>query len=88
MKLHSDFIAQDMGGEYVLVPVGKAAESFHGIARGNATTGFILSCLAEDTSRDAIVDALQRKYDAPRDRIESSVDKVLTALRSIGALVE
>ena len=86
MKLKPDFISQDIDGVRFLVPVG--AESFHGLVRGNKTTAFIVDCLKEETTEEAIIDAMCAKFAAPREQIGSDVAKVIETLRSIGALAE
>ncbi len=86
MKLKPDFLAQDIDDVQFLVPVG--AESFRGIVRSNKTAAFIIDRLGEETTEDAIVDAMCEKYDAPRDQIAADVKKVLDTLREIGALAE
>ncbi len=86
MKLKSDFITQEIDGTQFLVPVG--AESFSGIVRSNKTAAFIVNCLREDTTEDAIVDAMCAKYDAPRETLAADVRKVLDTLRRINAVEE
>ncbi len=86
MKLKPDFISQDVDDVRFLVPVG--AESFRGIVKSNKTAAFIVDLLAEETTEEAIVDAMCEKYDAPRERLAADVAKVLETLRKIGALEE
>ena len=86
MKLKPDFISQEIDDVQFLVPVG--AESFRGIVRSNKTAAFIIDCLKEETTEEAIVNAMCEKYDAPRERISADVKNVLEKLRSIGALTE
>lgn len=86
MKIKETFITQEFDGEQVMVSVGNA--DFVGMVRSNATAAFIVDCLKEDTTRDAIVDAMCAKYDAPRSVIAEGVDDVIGKLRSIGALDE
>ena len=86
MKLKPDFISQDVDDVRFLVPVG--AESFRGIVKSNKTAAFIVDLLAEETTEEAIVDAMCEKYDAPREVLEADVSKVLETLRKIGALEE
>ena len=69
-----------------LVPVGGIA--FRGIIRGNTTAGFILKQLKEDTSVEAVVDAVCAEYNAPRDAIASDVKDIIGKLREIGAIEE
>ncbi len=86
MKLKEDFITQDIDGTQFLVPVG--AESFSGIVRSNKTAAFIVDCLKEKTTESAIVDALCKKYDAPRSEIADDVKEILNTLLKINALDE
>ena len=86
MKLKPDFISQDVDDVRFLVPVG--AESFRGIVKSNKTAAFIVDLLAEETTEEAIVDAMCEKYDAPREQISRDVQGFLDSLRSIGALEE
>lgn len=86
MKLKETFITQEFDGEQIMVATG--GSGFAGLVRSNATAAFIVDCLKEDTTRDAIVDAMCAKYDAPRSVIAEGVDDVIGKLRSIGALDE
>ena len=84
MKLKDDFIVQDIDDTQFLVPVG--AEAFQGIVRSNKTAAFIVDCLKEETTAEAIVDAMCAKYDAPREQIAADVEEVLDTLWSVNAL--
>ncbi len=86
MKLKKDFVTQMIDGTQFLVPLG--GESFHGIVRSNETAAFIVDCLKEETTAEAITDAMCGKYDAPREIIAADVEKILGILRGIGALEE
>ena len=83
MKLKANFITQEMDGEQIMVAAGGG---FAGMVRSNATAAFIVDCLKADTTRDAILDAMEQKYDAPRQIMADDVDMVLGNLRRIGAL--
>ena len=86
MKLKADFITQTIDNTQFLVPLG--GESFQGIVRSNKTAAFIVDCLKEETTEEAIIDAMCRKYDAPREVITSDVSEILRTLRKIKALDE
>lgn len=86
MKLKSSFITQVIDGTQFLVPIG--GEDFSGIVRSNETAAFIVNCLKQDTTPEAIVDALANEYDGPREVMAADVAEVLTKLRSINALEE
>ena len=86
MKLKSSFITQTIDDTQFLVPLGN--EKFHGIVRNNKTAAFIVDCLKQDTTEDAIVEAMCAEFDAPREMIAADVKKALDTLRSVGALEE
>ena len=84
MKLKDDFIIQDIDDTQFLVPVG--AEAFQGIVRSNKTAAFIVECLKEETTAEAIVDAMCAKYDAPKEQVTADVEGIIDTLRSVNAL--
>ena len=86
MKLKDTFITYQEADEHLTIPAGGSA--WNGLVRSNRTAGFIVECLKEDTTEEAIVGKMLEKYDAPREIIAADVAKILTKLRSIGALDE
>ena len=49
---------------------------------------FIVDCLRTETTREEIISKLLDKYDATETEAAGSVDKVINALKSIGAVDE
>ncbi len=86
MKLNSGFIAHNDGDDKLLVSTG--AVKFSGLVRSNRTAGFIISCLENDTTEEAIVEKMLEQYDAPREGIAADVKKIVEQLRGIGAIDE
>lgn len=86
MKLKDGFVTHEMGGEQIMVATGAA--TFAGLVRSNATAAYIVECLKEDTTKEAIVEKMLAKYDASADVISADVDKIIAKLRSINALDE
>lgn len=86
MKLKHDFIIQDIEETQFLVPVG--AESFQGIVRSNQTAAFIVDCLREETTEEAIVNAMLDRYAVDRETVTADVKEILEKLRGINALKE
>ena len=86
MKLKDGFVTHEMGGEQIMVATGAA--NFSGLVRSNATAAYIVECLKEDTTRQAIIEKMLARYDASVEVITADVDKILTKLRSINALDE
>ncbi len=86
MKLKQDFITQKIEDTQFLVPIG--AEAFNGIVRSNKPAAFIVDCLKEETTEEAIVDKMCAKYDTDRETIAADVKQILDTLRGINALAE
>lgn len=86
MKLNPDFVVYQTGEETLLVPTAQAP--FHGLGQGNASVGVILNCLTEDTTEEAIVDALASRFRGSRDDMREDVASVIEQLRRIGAIDE
>lgn len=76
-------VPQEMDGEQVMV---EADGGFAGMVRSNATAAFIIDQLKTETTKEAILDAMCKKYDAPRAVMAEDVDMVLGNLKKIGAL--
>lgn len=88
MKLRDDFVFQSLGKEFFLIPVGKAAERFHGMARLNETAGFVVERLKTGTDPAQIVDAMLAEYKVDRPTAQAHVDALIEKLRGVGALEE
>ena len=86
MKLNNGFVTHEMGDEQVMVSTGAA--NFSGLVRSNATAAYIVECLKEETTREAVIAKMLSRYDAPEEIIAADVDKILSKLRSINALDE
>ena len=69
-----------------IVPVGKAAQSFHGLVKANETAGFIVECLQSETTEEEIVDRMMEEYDVDRERAAAGVRKVVEKLKELDAL--
>lgn len=85
MKLKKEFITHTSGDEQLMISAGG---SFNGMVRSNKTAAFIIDLLKEETTKEKIVSVMLETYDADEQIISADVDKVIDALRSIGAIDE
>ena len=85
MKLGKTFITHTSGKEQLMISAGG---DFSGMVRSNPTAARIIDLLKTETTRDEIVENMLSEYDVAREVLEADVDKVLAALRSIGAIDE
>ena len=95
MKLKKEMLTHTMDGSQVMVSTDKDVFSgitdkdvFSGIVTSNKTAAFIVDCLKDETTPDAIKKAMFDKYDAPMEMISEDVDEVISKLRSIGVIDE
>ena len=82
MKLKSSFITHEVASEHIAT--GNA--EFSGLVRSNATAAFIIEALKEETTPEAIADALCEKYDAEKSVVLTDVLGVIEKLKGIGAI--
>lgn len=85
MKLKKEFITHTSGDEQLMISAGG---SFNGMVRSNKTAAFIIDMLKDETTKEKIVSAMLERYDADEAVISADVDKVIDALRGIGAIDE
>lgn len=86
MKLKEGFVTQEIGGRQVMVAVN--GEAFNGMVRSNETAGYIVSLLKNDTTKEEIVKAMLKEFDASEEQVSKDVDMVITKLREIGAILD
>lgn len=88
MKLKDGFFVHKVGEEYMAVATGEANRYFNGLIRNNETADFIYRQLLEETTEEAIVDAMVERYDAPREQIAADVAELIAQLREANFLDE
>ena len=85
MKLKSTFITHMSGNEQLMISAGG---NFNGIVRSNSTAAEIIDMLKNEITREQIISAMLEKYEVEESVLSADVDKVLNALRGIGAIDE
>ncbi len=85
MKLKSNFITHNSGGEQLMISAGG---NFNGMVRSNSTAAEIIDMLKNEITREEIIAAMLEKYEVEETVLAADVDKVINALRGIGAIDE
>ena len=88
MKLKEGFVLHKTGDEYLVVATGDALEKLNGYIRNNETAQYMFQLLTQDTTEEALIDALFERYDAPREVIAADVHSVIEQLLKAGVLDE
>lgn len=85
MKIKDSYILSEVGDDSLIIPTDG---TFNDVVRINDTAKFIIECLREETTKENVIDELEKEYDAKRDEIEDAFDSTIEALKKIGALEE
>ena len=85
MKIKESFVLSELGGQWVLLPVGEAAASGKMLTL-NKTGAFLIEQLRQPTHREALVEALLSRYAVEPSIAQRDVDKLLSALTAADAL--
>ena len=87
MKLKYTFVINEVADQMVAVPVGDGLGEFNGFIKMNDVGKDIFELLKEDTTVDAVVEALKPKYsDATADEIRENVEAFTAKLKESGVL--
>ena len=88
MKINENFVLQRVADEFIVVPVGEAADNMCGVIRLNSTGAFIWKKLEEeDLEEDDLVQALSNEYLADSNRIREDVISYIQQLSEWGCLL-
>lgn len=87
MKTNPEFIARDIAGELVLVPVGTAAKNYGGLVTCNEVGAFIWKKLEEGTGMDELVSAILDEFDIDEQTARSDAEEFVAKLKEINAVI-
>ena len=88
MTRNPEFIMRSVVDKQVIVPVGQAAESYHGMLSVNATGAYLWELLEDTQTEDTLADALAQRYGVAREIALSDVQLFVGKLRKVGAIIE
>lgn len=87
MKRKQGFEIIQIAGEYLLIPTDGNSVCGGRTIVLNQVSAFVLEALRRETDREALLDALLREYDVPREVAKADLLKLLDTFRQLG-LVE
>ena len=82
MKLKYQFFIQELNGRYAAVAAGKDAGKFNGVLMVNEHGKAILENLQNEITREELIAALARQFDADEASVSASVDAFTAKLSS------
>lgn len=81
MKIKDGFILREVAGSFIVVAVGEAVKTFHGIVNLNETGAFLWKILEKGATREDLIKALLAEYDVDEKTAASDVDAFTEKLR-------
>ena len=80
LKLDKEYILRQIGDDYIIVPVGKAALSFNGMITVNETGAFLWEQLVKGTSKEELLRTVVETYEVAPEEAERDIEEFLDAL--------
>lgn len=87
MRLKYEFETMELMDQIIAIPVGDSTEDYHEAIKLNGTAAFIFDLLKEETTVEAIVDRMEKEYDAPRETIEKDVRNNIAQFEKKGLII-
>lgn len=86
MRIKNGFMLRKVGGQNVVVAIGKASLEFNGIIRLNDTGKFLWEQLKSDITEEQLCAALLSEYDIDEAQAKADIADFLDKLRGAGLL--
>ena len=86
MRVSKDLILREVAGEYILIPVGKAALKIHGMINLSESAVLLWKKLQEDCTEEELVQVLLKEYDIDRQTAAADVRGLIEQMQKIGVI--
>lgn len=83
MKIKKELIKREIGGETILVPVGKTVYDSKGLFVINELGTFIWEMLPKAETEEDILNAILSEYDVSEDEAKKDLEEFLDTLRKM-----
>jgi len=87
MRRKDDFVMRDVGGENLLVPLGKQVMDMNAIITLNATSGYIWTLLEQDRSIDELTAAVVERFEVDPACARVDIEKFIDEISNLGLLL-
>lgn len=87
MKTNPEFIARDIAGELVLVPIGTAAKNYGGLVTCNEVGAFIWKELENGMNMDELVSAILDEFEIDEKTAREDAEEFVAKLKEISAII-
>lgn len=86
MKLLKDFILRTVGGDSILVPIGKTSQEFNGVINLSETAACIWSGLENGLTPEEIINTITKEYDIDTETASKDTHQFIRELIANGFL--
>ena len=88
MITNPDFEIVKFAEDYMAVPVGMEATSFHGIVALSEPAAYLLDMMREPKTTEELILKLMERYDVDRSVAEDDVKAILNRFREMNLAIE
>lgn len=86
MKRKADFLMQNIGDEYLLVPLGAQVMDLNGIVTLNDTAACVWELLADERTINELATAVTEHFDVAPERALTDVQSFIEEITRIGLI--
>lgn len=88
MRIKNGFVLREVAGKAVVIAVGEASKTFHGMINLNGTGKDIWQGVGEGKSVDEIAQKLTEDYEVDFEKAKEDTVKIMEKMREAGILEE
>ncbi len=86
--MKSGFVMREVAGQYVVIAIGEASKTFHGMIKLNSTGKDIWEGLESGFEEQQIVELLMDKYQVSQEQVREDVQEFLKQMKEVGILAD
>ena len=88
MKLKYNFVLNQLGEEFVAVPIGDSVIEFNGLLKLNESAAYIIESLNNEITYDDLCMNVAAKFSTTTDDARKNIDYIIDGLMNAGLIVE
>lgn len=88
MTRNMNFEIVDVSDEYIAVPIGEEAISFHGVVVLSEPAAYLLKHMSERSSTTDLVNLLVNEYDITRSTAEQDVNEIIQKFKVLNLILD
>lgn len=86
MRAKNEFAIREIGGDYVLIPMGKMALTFSGFITTNEVGVFIWECLQDEITEEEVLNKVLDTFEIEKDVALKDIQEFLEKAKSLGMI--